>query len=111
MAIMQLQQTKSRCCRAEETKIINGTPVRFRDICVHNIYVNDVEDHVIIFSQMLNQWQQTDAGKFVIEHSVEKPYWARAHGTNYWGGHTYRIIARLSEQNQTYWLLKWFAIN
>jgi len=37
---------------------------------------------------------------------VEKPYWTRQ-GDVYSYGHLYRIMARLSEQDHTFWTLKW----
>jgi hypothetical protein len=50
--------------------------------------------------------QESDAGKFIMEHAVEKPYWTRQADISSYG-HLYRIMARLSEQDQTFWTLKW----
>ncbi len=45
-----------------------------------------------------------------MEHAVEQPYWT--HSTDYHSyGHLYRIMARLSEQNETFWNLKWGGLN
>ena len=45
------------------------------------------------------------AGKFVMEHAVEKPYWMRQIDHSSYG-YRYRIMARLSEPNQTFFRLK-----
>jgi hypothetical protein len=41
-----------------------------------------------------------------MEHAVEQPYWIRQADISSYG-HLYRIMARLSEQDQTFWKLKW----
>ena len=88
------------------TKIIDGKPVRFRDVLVHTIRMGDVEDPDLMVGQPIWEWQQTEAGKFIMEHAEEKPYWHRKFDyTNY--GHKYLIVARLSEQNETWWRLKY----
>lgn len=88
----------------EMTKIIDGQPVRFRDVCVHEIRMGDVEDPDLWVASPIHEWQQTPAGKFIMEHAVEKPYWISQldHSTF---SQVYRIIARLSEQNETFWRL------
>jgi hypothetical protein len=51
-------------------------------------------------------WQQSEAGQWVIAHAIEQPYWIKdiaIHSYNY----RFRIMARLSEQNQTFFQLKW----
>jgi hypothetical protein len=92
--------------KAEEVKIINGSAVRFRDVCVQQIRMGDVEDPDLFVADLIWKWQESDAGKFVMEHAVEKPYWIRQADISSYG-HLYRIMARLSEQNETFWQLKW----
>jgi hypothetical protein len=92
------------------TNIIDGKPVRFRDVCVREITIGDVEDPDVYVGQNIWEWQQTAAGEFVMENAVEKPYWIRhVDYTSY--GHKYRIMARLSEHNETFWRLKWGGNN
>lgn len=90
----------------QEVKIINDQAVRFRDVCVHEIRMGDVEDPDLMVADPIWQWQQTEAGQWVMEHAVKEPYWTRHMDYNSYG-HLYRIVARLSEQNETYWTLKW----
>ena len=65
MAIARNHQAEYTHWRPEETKLIEGKPVRFRDVCVHEIRMGDVEDPDIMVADPIWQWQQTDAGKFV----------------------------------------------
>jgi hypothetical protein len=92
--------------KPEETKIIDGLPVRFRDVCVREFRLADVEDPDIIAGEPIWQWQQSAAGQFVMTHAVESPYWTRNFDIVTYG-HVYKIMARLSEQNETFWRLKW----
>lgn len=94
----------------EYTKIVDGKPVRFRDVCVHEIRMGDVDDPDLMIAEPIWQWQQSEAGRWIMENAVEKPYWTRRVDT--WTyGHVYHIVARLSEQNQTFWELKWGGLN
>jgi hypothetical protein len=91
--------------KAEEYRIINDHVVRFSDICVHEFTMGDVEDPDLYAAQPIWEWQESEAGKFVMEHAVESPYWIRQVDHSSYG-HQYQIMARLSEQNQTFFRLK-----
>ena len=109
MAIIHNKQDEYKHRLAAETKILDGRAVRFRDVCVHTIKMGDVDDPDIYVAAPIGEWQQTDAGKFVMEHAVGKPYWIQQ--PDYASYHLlYRIMARLSEQNETFWRLKWDGI-
>ena len=83
--------------------------MRFRDVCVHEIRMGDVEDPDLWVAEPIWKWQESEPGRFVMEHAVEKPYWTRhLDFTSY--GHVYRVVARLSEQNELFWTLKWGGI-
>jgi len=106
MAITRNEQAEYKHWQPAMTKIIDGNPVHFRDVCVHEIRMSDCEDPDLFVAEPIWKWQQSDAGKFVMEHAVDKPYWTR--NTDYHSyGHVYRVMARLSEQNETFWSLKW----
>ena len=106
MAIAHNKQDEYRHWQPEQVKIINDQAIRFRDICVHEIRIGDVEDPDLYVAAPIWEWQQTDAGKFVMEHAVSKPYWT--HHMDHSGYHqVYRIMARLSEQNEIFWRLKY----
>ena len=88
-----------------EYKIIVDRVVRFSDICVHEFTMGDVEDPDLYAAQPIWEWQESEAGKFVMEHAVEAPYWIRQIDHSSYG-YQYRIMARLSEPNQTFFRLK-----
>lgn len=90
----------------EQVKIVDNKAVKFRDVLVHEIRMGVVVDPDLFIASPIWDWQQTDAGKFVMEHAVEQPYWISVvDPSNY--GHVYRIMARLSEPDQLFWTLKW----
>ena len=89
----------------EFTKIVHGQPVRFSDVCVHEFYISEVEDPAIVVSSPIWDWQQSPAGQWVIEHAVEKPYWHRDLEAGTYS-YRFRIMARLSEHDQTFFKLK-----
>ncbi len=97
---------KPRHWQPYQVKFIDGQPVAFRDVIVHSILMGDVEDPDLFVADPIWKWQQTDSGKFVMEHAVDQPYWHRTIDYNTYG-HRYDIVARLSEQNETFWRLKW----
>jgi len=92
--------------KESEWKLIDGKTVKFSDIKVHEFNMGDVEDPDLYAAQPLWEWQETEAGKWVIEHAVETPFWHRIVNPHTYG-HTYYVIARLREQDQTYWKLRW----
>jgi len=106
MGITQDNQHTPKHWQPEMTKIIDGKPVRFRDVCVHEITMGDVEDPDLMVADPIWKWQQTEAGKFVMEHAEDQPYWHRMFDYASYG-HKYQIMARLSEQNETFWRLKY----
>ena len=82
----------------------------FRSVCVHTIRMGDVEDPDLWVGEHLYKWQTSDAGKYIMEHAVEPPYWTRHTDTwNY--GYQYKVMARLSEKDQVFWELKWGGLN
>jgi hypothetical protein len=92
--------------RPEGVEIINGQPVRFNDVCVHEFLLSDVEDPEIYLAGPVSNWQNSESGQWVMTHATEQPYWIKElalHSYNY----RFRIMARLSEQNQTFFQLKW----
>jgi len=97
---------KPRHWQPYQVKLIDDKWVSFRDVIVHTIRMGDVEDPDVFVAQPMHEWMESDAGKFVIEHAVEKPYWHRTMDLASYG-HRYDIVARLSEQHETFWRLKW----
>jgi hypothetical protein len=110
MAIAHRPESDYRHWKAEEVKLIGDRAVRYSDVCVHEFAMGDVEDPELYAAEPLWQWQQSEAGQWAMEHAVEKPYWIQSLDYNSWG-HKFKVMARLSEQDQTFWILKWGGIN
>ena len=95
-----------RLFKAPEYRLVNGNAVKFTDVIVHAFSMGDVEDPDLYAAEPLLQWQQSEAGAWVMAHAEETPFWHRQlDACSY--GYKYYIIARMTEQNQTYWTLKW----
>jgi hypothetical protein len=92
--------------RAPEYKLIDNQVVKFCDVRVHEFTMGDVEDPDLYAAQPLHDWQESESGQWVLAHAVETPFWHRVVNP-YSFGWTYYVIARLREQDQTYWALKW----
>jgi len=110
MAQMQTPLPEYRHWRAPETTVVQGQPVRFRDVCVHEFFMSDVEDPDLYAAQPILKWQDSEQGQWVMDNAAEQPYWVQHLDHNSWG-YRYKIMARLSEQNETFWRLKWGGHN
>ena len=75
-------------------------------VCVHQIRMGDVDDPDLYAAEPIWQWQQTPAGKWIMEHAVEQPFWHREISPHLMG-YKYHIVARLKEPDELYWTLKW----
>ena len=79
-------------------------------VVVHRFRMGDVEDPDLYAAQPLWEWQESEAGKFVMEHAVETPIWHRqADLQNY--GHQYIIVAELEKKKLSEFYLKWGKVN
>lgn len=73
---------------------------------VHTFSVGDVDDPFLYAAQPISEWQNSDAGKWVMAHTVETPMWHRQHDLyNY--GHSFAITAKLIAKDYSFFLLKW----
>ena len=93
-----------------QVKIIDGVPVAFSDVVVHHFPMGDVEDPDLYAADPLYKWQQSEAGTWVMAHAVEPPFWVRQPDVSSYG-YRYYIVARLREQDQNFWSLKWGGLS
>jgi hypothetical protein len=105
MAITKPEHAEFRHWKPEQVKIINDRAVRFRDVLVHEFHLNDYDDPDLWASKPLYEWSQSECGKWCLDHAQETPYWVRQTDVATFG-FRYLIMARLSEQNETYFRLK-----
>ena len=75
-------------------------------LVVHTIKMGDVEDPDLFVAEPIWQWQQTEAGKFIMENSVQQPEWHRTMDPSVYG-YQYDIVAYLEDKALTYWKLKY----
>jgi hypothetical protein len=73
---------------------------------VHSIQLGDVDDPDLYVGYHMHDWQQTDAGKYVMEHSCPKASWHRHMNMNIYG-YEYTIMAYFTPEQLTYWKLKY----
>jgi hypothetical protein len=92
--------------RPVEVKLIDDVPVRFSDVCVHEFTLSDIDDVEIYVASPIWEWQQTVEGDWIMKHSVNKPYWIQFIDTLTYG-YRIKIMARLSDKDETFWRLKW----
>jgi hypothetical protein len=84
----------------------NGKDTITTEIVVHTFNVGDVEDPDILAGEPIYDWQQTEAGKWVMENAFEKPSWHRHLDYSIYG-YRYQIRARLTPEQITFFELKY----
>ena len=87
-----------------EVRLVNGLPVKISTVVVHEFTMGDVEDPDIYAAEPLLAWQKSEAGEWVMSHSVDQPQWHRTVYAFY--GYRYCITARLKEQDELFFKLK-----
>jgi hypothetical protein len=73
---------------------------------VYSILMGEVEDPDLFVAQPIYEWQQTEAGKYVMENSVPTPMWRRSVDMGLYG-HQYMIFAYFTPKQLTYYKLKY----
>ena len=75
-------------------------------VVVHRIRMGDVEDPDLYVAQPIWDWQESEQGKFVMEHAVSKPEWHRQLDI-YGLGWQYAIVAELEAKKLSEFYLRW----
>ena len=73
---------------------------------VHTIRMGDVEDPDLMIAQPIYEWQQTEAGKYVMKNSAPSPMWRRSFDKDSYGL-TYLIFAYFTSKQLTFYRLKY----
>ena len=86
--------------------VIDDKVIEFKELVVHRFKMGDVEDPDLYAAQPLLEWQNSESGKWIMDHAVEVPIWHRhISPMNY---HTdYAVSAKLTAQDATFFILKW----
>jgi len=94
------------------TKVINQYMLtdnrvdEIRTVTVHTFKMGDVDDPELYAAQPLWEWQQSEEGKWVMEHAVETPSWHQ-HQTPFDLHYQFAVRAKLKARDLSYFLLKW----
>lgn len=77
------------------------------EFIVHEFSLGDVDDPEIYASQPIWDWQQTEAGKWVMEHAIETPFWRWNKGSPHAFYYSCIIVARFEDSDATFYKLKY----
>lgn len=72
---------------------------------VKQIRISDSEDPDLMIAFPIYEWQQTEAGKYVMTNSKPEPMWLRSFDTNTYG-YLYAIKAYFTPEQITFYKLK-----
>jgi hypothetical protein len=70
--------------------------------------MGDVEDPEIYCAVPINEWQQTEKGKWVMEHCTDPQFRIGADSFNY--GHLVSIYGPLEDEDAVYYSLKYLDV-
>lgn len=86
--------------------VIDGVAHRLHKVNVHSFTMGDVDDPQLYAAHPLWEWEQTEFGQWVMEHSVDDPVY---HLTTDYAlmGHRVIIRATFLEKDYTWYLLKY----
>jgi hypothetical protein len=87
-------------------KVNNDLVEEIHKVVVHKFKVSDSEDPDIYAAAPIWEWEQSDQGKFIMEHAVDKPIWLR--NISYASySYDYIIVAELEKKKLSEFYLKW----
>jgi hypothetical protein len=78
-------------------------------ITVHSFQMGDVDDPDLYAAQPLWDWQQSDHGKWVMEHASDTPEWHRIADPINWG-HKYVVTAVFESKKLSEYYLRFGKI-
>lgn len=97
-----------RCQVIEE----NGTTRvdEIHKVVVHRFMVGDCDDPDLYAAQPLWEWENSEAGQYVMKNAVDKPEWRR-NPSYLTMGLEYAIIAELEKKKLSEFYLKFGKVN
>lgn len=73
---------------------------------VHEFVMSDIDDFEIYVADPLYKWEKSEQGQWVMSNATETPYYTSGFDHRTYGMRVV-IMADLSEENVTYFNLKW----
>lgn len=89
-----------------KVKIIDDRAVKIYKLVVHRFRVGDAEDPDLYAAEPLLKWQNSEQGKWIMEHAVDQPEFHRHLDHNTYG-YQYAVTAELEDKHYTFYTLKW----
>jgi hypothetical protein len=78
----------------------------YQKLIVHRFSLGDVEDPEIYAAGPIWDWQQSEAGQFVMSNAAEPPTYHQYFDQLHYG-YQYAITAWLADSDATYFCLRW----
>lgn len=72
---------------------------------LHSFVIGDVDDPEIYLAAPVYEWQQSECGRWCMEHAEDPRYRLVPDGITW--GHRVIVYGELAEQDHTYFMLKW----
>ena len=76
-------------------------------IVVHKFSMGDVEDPDLYAAEPLWNWQESEAGQFVMKNAEDKPEWHRFMDYDSLHGYSYVVTAELEKKKISEFYLRW----
>lgn len=89
----------------QQYMIKDDTVVETRKVTVHQFTMGDVDDPDLYAAEPLWNWQQSEAGKWVMENAIDTPEWHRQADCMNWG-HRYAVVAVFETKKLTEFYLR-----
>jgi hypothetical protein len=86
--------------------LVDNKVLEIQTVVVHQFQMGDVEDPDLYAAEPLMKWQNSDMGKWVMEHALESPMWSKQINPHSYG-YSFAVTAKLLAKDYTYWTLKW----
>jgi hypothetical protein len=76
-------------------------------VVVHKFTMSDVDDPDLYAAQPLYEWEQSEAGQFVMKNAEDKPEWHRFMDYDSLHGYSYVVTAELEKKKLAEFYLRW----
>ena len=76
-----------------------------KKMLLHTFKLGDVEDPEVYAASPIYEWQQTEAGKWVMEHSIDPTFHIFTDAVTY--GYVISITAHITPKRWTEFCLRW----
>ena len=86
-------------------KVEDNVVKEIHKVVVHRFDLSDVDDPDLYAAQPMLEWEKSDPGKFIMEHSIDTPEWHR-HPDPMFMGYRYLIIAELETKKLSEFYLR-----